>query len=251
MEDSGREDLLKQKSAEVADAQNKASDEKVDFNSSEIGQKEKEEQFKEIEGAEERAREAERLKEKAKRDKEKADEAAAKALKKEEETPLQKKARHKKNWIIAAIILAVFAVLALLGFLWWKSENISEIDAQKEALAVFSQAKDILGNGNAESRKKAKEFFNEQINKKHGTKKFYLLLKYADYLNNYKYPVEEIRKTYAEAEQLVKTEQMRKDLLTRRCYVLVMYDAGDDLSACDELYEEEPEHELGEGDDNE
>ncbi len=244
MEDSGREDLLKQKSAEVADAQNKVSDEKVDFNSSEIGQKEKEEQFKEIEGAEERAREAERLKEKAKRDKQKADEAAAKALKKEEETPLQKKARHKRNWIIAAIVFAVLVVAGLIVFYFVHSYTVSSEKAIEYANEIMAEAKQKYGKGNTSSKQQAKEYFEKEINKARGNYKFYLQLAYIDFLHFGGYGYDEIAKVLEEAEEAADTEEKKNRLLSQKCIILGLYDSDRYATECGGYFEVEEEYDL-------
>lgn len=229
MEDSGREDLLKQKSAEVADAQNKASDEKVDFDSSEIGQKEKEEQFKEIEGAEERAREAERLKEKAKRDKEKADEAAAKALKKEEETPLQKKARHKKNWIILAIVFVVLAIVGALVFFKVRENYLSQEEYLKFVDEIAAKAEEIRSENKVDSYAKAKEYYQEKIsgttNKK---KKFYLTIKYAEFLLNRNEGYLDIRIVLDEAKELIENDEEEQWYLQYERIVNEKFGIGND-----------------------
>lgn len=247
MEDSGREKLQGQTSNNAADdAVKKAGnqDTNIDFDSAKIDKNKKEEHFKNIEGAEERAREAERLKEKAKRDKEKANEAAAKALKKEEETPLQKKARHKRNWIIAVIILAVFAVAGLIAFYFVHSYTVSSEKAIEHANEIMAEAKQKYGKGNTSSKQQAKEYFEKEISKARGNYKFYLQLAYIDFLHFGGYGYDEIVTVLKEAEETADTEEKKNRLLSQKCIILGLYDSDRYATECAGYFEVEEEYDL-------
>ena len=148
MEDSGREKLQGQSPDAVTDdaiEKVEAKAEKIDFDSAEIDKNKKVEQFENVEGAEERARAAERAKEEAKRAAEKAKEKAEKLQAKADETPLQKKARHKRNWIIALVILLILGLIGFFAFCKLKETSKTSDDYIEEVYEISSEARRILG----------------------------------------------------------------------------------------------------------
>lgn len=256
MEDSGREKLQGQASAPVDEIVNKPESENsnISFHSDKINDGKKEEHFTNVEGAEARARAAEKAKEEAQKAAEREEERAAKELKKAEETPLQKKARHKKYAIIACIVFLVLAVVGAL--LYWKLsyDNVSPEKAKEDALAIFVEAKGIQGNGNAENRKKAREFFEQKIEKSSGTHKFYNLLSYVDYLRMFGYDILDCEEFLKQAEELAETDEMKLDLLQRKCEIYAWFQDDRLYTDCDDLpkYDEgiHMGDEGGEGEEN-
>ena len=242
MEDSGRDKLQGQNNtAEPSDAK---ADKAIDFDSASISEKQKEEHFTDIAGAEERARAEQMAKEAAKRAEAKVKAAAEKALKKEELTPNQKKAKRKKN-IIALIIGTVLIVIAaFLGYLAYRKINPTPDRAREESYEIYEQAKEIMGNGNSKARSESKAFIEEKIEASKGTRKFYLLLMYAEYLNYYHYDYKEAVKALDEAESLIKNEEMEQEYLQRGCQIISMHNYDMYIERCaDKLKFDDEENE--------
>ena len=226
MEDSGREKLQGQSPDAVADDAMKnveAQAEKVDFDSAEIDKNKKVEQFENIEGAEERARAAERAKEDAKRAAEKAKEKAEKLQAKADETPLQKKARHKKIAIISIIILILLTVAGVFLAIRIKEDNKSMEQISKEVIAFAQEANIIAQNGSYENVEKARQLYLDKIESVRGKQKFYYILAYAKFCASHQIGIEECNKYLNEALSMVQDEQQEEDYNNAKCFVYSRY----------------------------
>lgn len=244
MEDSGREKLQGQTSNNAADdAVKKAGnqDTNIDFDSAKIDKNKKEEHFKNIEGAEERAKAAERAKEEAKRAAEKAQEKADKIQAKIDETPLQKKARLKKTGIIVGIVALVAVIGVVVFILRLRYDNVSDDQAKEDAIVLYKEAKELLGNGNAESRKKAREYFEKKIEKSSGTHKFYNSLIFVEYLRQNGYSMDDCEEVLSSLQDLVDSEDKRMALLENKCETYVWYKSEKYYTECTELISDEGE----------
>ena len=153
MEDSGRDKL---KGQDVnASVSNPASDDKdknndVDFHSEKINKKQKEEHFKNVAGAEERAKATEKAKAEAKKAAEKAqDERVLQYLEDE------KREKHSNRKISRGVIIAIVAVVALLIgvgiFLAIKLTRKPVQSNEEYALEILENAKQVSGFYESES----------------------------------------------------------------------------------------------------
>jgi len=226
MEDSGREKLRGQTSNNAADDAVKNAgnqDANIDFDSAKIGKNKKEEHFKNIEGAEERARAAERAKEEAKRAAEKAQERADKIQAKIDETPLQKKARLKKTGIIVGIVAALLIVAGIFLMLRIK-EDTKSVDQIKEEITAFAQEVNIIAqSGSYESVEEARGMYLKKISSTRGKQKFYYTISYAKFCASHKLGMDECNKYLEEAFLLIEDEQQSLDYEDARCFVYARY----------------------------
>jgi|GEM_PF-2534364 hypothetical protein len=237
MEDSGREEPQELDSSVAeneVNAENQETEEnaeakvaEVEYHSDSIDKKQKEEHFTIIEGAEERARAAEKAREDARRAAEKAKEAAAKALKKEEETPYQKKARHKKTAIILSSIGVVAIIAAIIFGFRWSYDHISPEKAKEDAVAVQKEAAEMYGNGNATAVEETKKFYAEKIEKASGTRRFYYIIYYVRFSAAEGFGIDESKKYLAEAKELARTEEEKNDYADAVCFAYSAYGAYD------------------------
>lgn len=238
MEDSGREEpqeldssvVENEVNAEVQEAEEntETQEAEVEYHSDSISKKQKEEHFTIIEGAEERARAAERAREDARRAAERAKEAAAKALKKEEETPLQKKARFKRYYIIAAVVGGVLLISAIIFGFRWNYEHVSPEKAKEDAVALQEEAETKYGNGNAAAVEETKNFFIGKIEKASGTRRFYYIIYYVRFASIRHFGIDESRKYLAEAKELARTDEEKNEYADAVCFVFSAYNAYDD-----------------------
>lgn len=253
MEDSGRDNLQGQATQPVNGVPNNeaVNASNMSFHSGMISEERKKEQFTNVEGAEARARAAEKAKEDALKAAEREKERAAKELKKAEETPMQKKARLKKTGIIVGIIVLLLAIVGVLLFLKFRYDNVSTEQAKEDAIAVFIEAKEIQGNGNAENRKKAREFFEQKIEKSSGTHKFYNLLSYVEFLRMFGYDISDCEEYLKRAEELATTDEMKLDLLQKKCEIYTWFQDKRFFTDCNDLPARGEEEHPYEGGDNE
>lgn len=243
MEDSGREKLQGQSPDAVADDAMKkveAQTGKVDFDSTEIDKNKKVEQFENIEGAEERARAAERAKEDAKRAAEKAKEKAEKLQAKADETPLQKKARHKRNWIIALIILLILGLIGIFAFCKLKEASKTSDDYIEETYKISSEARRILGEKKQNSFDEAKEYYKGQIDEaKNDRKKFYIEMSFVQFLILNGAGIDESINVLKDAESLNLNEEDLEYLTEKKCELGSFYQLDEYITFCEQVKNEE------------
>ena len=119
----------------------------IDFDSANIGKKKKAVQFTEIEGAEERAKAAEKAKIAAEKEAEElhqaeVEAASARQAKAEDQARLEKGGLlyrlfgGYRKWITLAIFLLIAA--GIVGFIWWKNRKV-ELSPREAAKALYDE----------------------------------------------------------------------------------------------------------------
>lgn len=119
----------------------------IDFDSANIGKKKKAVQFTEIEGAEERAKAAEKAKIAAEKEAEElhqaeVEAASARQAKAEDRARLEKGGLlyrlfgGYRKWITLAIFLLIAA--GIVGFIWWKNRKV-ELSPREAAKALYDE----------------------------------------------------------------------------------------------------------------
>lgn len=243
MEDSGREKLQGQTSNNAADdavknAENQ--DANIDFNSAKIGKNKKEEHFKNIEGAEERAKAAERAKEEAKRAAEKAQEKADKIQAKIDETPLQKKARLKKTGIIVGIVAVLLIVASLIVFLQIRNKTKSADEYIQEVYAISDEARSIMSDKHRGAFDDAKNYYREQIKKEsNDRKKFYIEMSYVQFLILNGAGTDETINVLNDAESLKINDEDKAYLIEKKCEFGSFYQIEEYITFCELVPREE------------
>ena len=77
----------------------------------------------------------------------KAKEKAEKLQAKADETPLQKKARHKRNWIIALVILLILGLIGIFAFCKLKEASKTSDDYIEEVYEIHLLVAEVRSEG--------------------------------------------------------------------------------------------------------
>ncbi len=171
----------------------------IDFDSANIGKKKKAVQFTEIEGAEERAKAAEKAKLAAEKEAEElhqaeVEAASARQAKAEDQARLEKGGLlyrlfgGYRKWITLAIFLLIAA--GIVGFIWWKNREI-QLTPQQAAKAFYEEQLAKIDEDNfEETYPPVRDAMDEAWGEAKGSEKFWYAYYYALLLRNEGYAEE-------------------------------------------------------------